>query len=240
MSSTAILLAAGSGRRMQGEVADKVLAPIHGKPAIVYSLQAFVDSCAIDQYVIVYRDETQKAEIESIIQENGFSHLKITGVRGGTERQLSVLHALNVIDESCDYVFIHDCARPCVTRDAIQRLHLAVQEDQAACLAHPVVDTIKRTSAPRETRKQELEDLDRSRLWAMETPQAFSFKSILEAYQKVIKNMLQITDDTAAAATIGLKTTLVPNAEPNPKLTTPADLAYIKHLLNKQRIADGK
>jgi 2-C-methyl-D-erythritol 4-phosphate cytidylyltransferase len=217
---------------MQAEVADKVLVPIHGKPAIVYSLQAFAESCVIDQYVIVYRDETQKAEIESIIQKHGLGHLKIKGVPGGAERQLSVVHALNVIEDACDYVFIHDCARPCVSSDAILRLDLAVQEDQAACLAHPVVDTIKRTASTGEARKQELEDLDRSRLWAMETPQAFAFKSILKAYQKVIKEKLQVTDDTAAAATIGLKTTLVQNDQPNPKLTTPTDLSYIEHLLS--------
>jgi 2-C-methyl-D-erythritol 4-phosphate cytidylyltransferase len=65
----------------------------------------------------------------------------------------------------------------------------------------------------------------------METPQAFDYKSILEAYQNVAKRKLTITDDTAAAATIGLKTTLVPNKNPNPKLTSPTDLAYIEHLL---------
>lgn len=65
----------------------------------------------------------------------------------------------------------------------------------------------------------------------METPQAFAFKNILKAYQNVIKKKLAITDDTAALATIGLKTTLVPNKHPNPKLTTPIDLAYIEHLL---------
>ena len=65
----------------------------------------------------------------------------------------------------------------------------------------------------------------------METPQAFAFKNILKAYQNVIKKKLTITDDTAALATIGLKTTLVPNKRPNPKLTTPSDLSYIEHLL---------
>ena len=65
----------------------------------------------------------------------------------------------------------------------------------------------------------------------METPQAFAFKNILKAYQNVIKKKLTITDDTAALATINLKTTLVPNKRPNPKLTTPIDLSYIEHLL---------
>jgi 2-C-methyl-D-erythritol 4-phosphate cytidylyltransferase len=228
-----ILLAAGSGQRMQGHVEDKVLAPIHGQPAIVYSLKAFADSCVIDQYVIVYRDEAQKTAIEAIIATHGLAHLKIQGVQGGAERQLSVIHALNVIDEKCNYVFIHDCARPCIRPEAIESVYAAVQEDQAACLAHPVADTIKRIETADELRKQTLEDLDRSRLWAMETPQAFNFKNILKAYQDVVKKKLTITDDTAAAASIGLKTTIVPNQSPNPKLTTPADLAYVEFLLTK-------
>ena len=231
MSSIAILLAAGSGQRMQGQVEDKILAPINGQPALVYSLKAFDRSCVINSYLIVYRDEIQKKAIEAIIAAHGFSHLEIQVVLGGAERQLSVMKALNAIDENCDYVFIHDCARPCITTEAIKDVYSAVQEDQAASLAHPVVDTIKRTEAADELHKLSLEDLDRSRVWAMETPQAFAFKNILKAYQNVIKKKLTITDDTAALATIDLKTTLVPNKRPNPKLTTPSDLSYIEHLL---------
>ena len=216
---------------MQGQVEDKILAPINGQPALVYSLKAFDRSCVINSYLIVYRDEIQKKAIEAIIAAHGFGHLEIQVVLGGAERQLSVMKALNAIDENCDYVFIHDCARPCITTEAIKDVYSAVQEDQAASLAHPVVDTIKRTEAADELRKLSLEDLDRSRVWAMETPQAFAFKNILKAYQNVIKKKLTITDDTAALATIDLKTTLVPNKRPNPKLTTPSDLSYIEHLL---------
>ena len=231
MSSIAILLAAGSGQRMQGQVEDKILAPINGQPALVYSLKAFDRSCVINSFLIVYRDEIQKKAIEAIIAAHGFGHLEIQVVLGGAERQLSVMKALNAIDENCDYVFIHDCARPCITTEAIKDVYSAVQEDQAASLAHPVVDTIKRTEAADDLRKLSLEDLDRSQIWAMETPQAFALKNILKAYQNVIKKKLTITDDTAALATIDLKTTLVPNKRSNPKLTTPTDLSYIEHLL---------
>ena len=231
MSSIAILLAAGSAQRMEGRVEDKILAPINGQPALVYSLKAFDRSCVINSYLIVYRDEVQKKAIEAIIAAHGFGHLEIQVVLGGAERQLSVMKALNAIEENCDYVFIHDCARPCITTEAIKDVYAAVQEDQAASLAHPVVDTIKRTEAADDLRKLSLEDLDRSRVWAMETPQAFALKNILKAYQNVIKKKLTITDDTAALATIDLKTTLVPNKRPNPKLTTPIDLSYIEHLL---------
>ena len=216
---------------MQGQVEDKILVPINGQPALVYSLKAFVRSCVIDSYIIVYRDEAQKKAIEAVIAAHGLGPLEIQFVLGGAERQLSVINALKAVDENHNCVFIHDCARPCIHNEAIKNVYLAAQEDQAASLAHPVVDTIKRIEAAGELRKLSLEDLDRSRVWAMETPQAFAFKNILKAYQNVIKKKLTITDDTAALATIGLKTTLVANKRPNPKLTTPIDLAYIEHLL---------
>ena len=236
MSSIAILLAAGSGQRMQGQVEDKILASINGHPALIYSLKAIARSCVIDSYLVVYRDEAQKKAIEAIIATHGFSPLKIQLVLGGIERQLSVINALNAIDGNCDYVLIHDCARPCIQTEAIKNVYLAAQEDQAAALAHPVVDTIKRIETVDELRKISLENLDRDRVWAMETPQAFAFKNILKAYQNVIKKKLTITDDTAALATIDLKTTLVPNKHPNPKLTTPTDLTYIEHLLKTHNL----
>ncbi len=216
---------------MQGRVDDKSLALLNGKPAIVYSLEAFFGSDIVDHYIVVYRDDAQRTRIEAIIQEYGFGELSFQCIQGGTERQLSVANALDAVPEDCDYVFIHDCARPCIHTGALKALHTAVQADEAACLVHPVTDTIKRATTQGELRRQELEDLDRSRLWAMETPQAFALKSIREAYQKVIRDGLSVTDDTAAAETIGLRTTLVPNDRPNPKLTTPSDLDYIEHLL---------
>ncbi|HKK19335.1 MAG TPA: 2-C-methyl-D-erythritol 4-phosphate cytidylyltransferase, partial [Opitutales bacterium] len=82
-------------------------------------------------------------------------------------------------------------------------------------------------------RQADLEDLQRDRLWAMETPQAFRHADILEAYRHVNEQGLQITDDCAAAASIGIRTTLVENPGPNPKITTAADLDYIDWLLSR-------
>lgn len=235
MNRTAILLAAGTGRRMSGKVADKILVPIHGRPAILYSLQAFEKSAVIHEYIIVYRDEAQKTEIESVVGQTGFRHLAIRWVAGGTERWISVKQALKAIDSPCDYVFIHDCARPCVHGESIQKLALAVERDRSACLAHPVTDTIRRATVPEETRNQTLEHLDRNGLWAMETPQAFAFKDIFKAYRTQIPGDSEPTDDSTIAQKIGLKITLVPNERPNPKLTTSADLTFIEFLLDPNR-----
>ena len=134
---------------------------------------------------------------------------------------------------SCTHVLIHDSARPLISIKSIRALHRAAIRDSAATLAHPVVDTIKRIADPKQLNQTELEDLERSRLWAMETPQAFALPEILKAYKHVRINKLHITDDTAAVARIGLKTTLVANDTPNIKITTADDLSYAAWLLHR-------
>ena len=133
----------------------------------------------------------------------------------------------------CIRARIQESASPLVSVEAIQALHAAVIRDRAAVLAHPVVDTIKRIPTAGQLTQTGLEDLDRSRLWAMETPQAFALPDILKAYQHVHASGLRITDDTAAAARIGLHTTIVPNHTPNLKITTPQDLSYAAWLLQQ-------
>lgn len=231
--STAILLAAGNGQRMQGCVEDKILTPVCGTPVFLYSIRAFLRSGCIDRFTVVYRDEAQKEQLQSMIDPCESRSIPFDWVLGGTQRQDSVENALASQSSDCRYVFIHDCARPLVSAQSIQSLEQAVRRDGAASLAHPVTDTIKRIPESSQLQAIRLEDLDRSRLWAMETPQAFDFARIRAAYRHVRENGLHITDDAAAAAAIGLKTTLVPNDRPNPKLTTPADLAYIQHLLSE-------
>ena len=231
--STAILLAAGSGSRMQGTVADKILAPLNGLPVICHAIKAFLRSGIVDRFTIVYRDQAQHTALQTAL-----SHIDLTGksvdwVSGGGERQDSVYNALQAQAADCAYVYIHDCARPLISVDALRALQAATLRDQAAVLAHPVTDTIKRIANADQLEQTELEDLERARLWAMETPQAFACAKILQAYTHVREAGLSITDDTAAAATIGLHTTLVPNETPNPKITTPDDIRYAEWCLQQ-------
>ena len=216
---------------MQGTVTDKTLAPLNGLPVICHSIRAFLASGCIDRFTIVYRDAAQKAELEDALRQIDLQGTPLDWALGGDERQDSVYNALRIQPEFCTHVFIHDSARPLVSTDSIQALHTAVLRDHAAVLAHPVTDTIKRIATAEQLTQTELEDLDRSRLWAMETPQAFALPDILKAYQHVHDFGLRITDDTAAAATIGLNTTIVPNHAPNLKITTPEDLSYAAWLL---------
>ena len=218
---------------MQGTVTDKTLAPLNGLPVLCHSIRAFLASGCIDRFTIVYRDAAQKAELEDALRQIDLQGTPLDWALGGDERQDSVYNALRIQPEFCTHVFIHDSARPLVSTDSIQALHTAVLRDHAAVLAHPVTDTIKRIPTAEQLTQTELEDLGRSRLWAMETPQAFALPDILKAYQHVHDFALRITDDTAAAATIGLNTTIVPNHAPNLKITTPEDLSYAAWLLQQ-------
>lgn len=229
----ALLLAAGSGARMQGNVEDKILAPIHGSPAFSYSLRAFAESSSVAVICIVFRDELQQEKLQAVLDQS--IRKDLLWVQGGKQRQESVLKGLLALPANAHHTLIHDCARPLLPAHTIQTLIDTAREDGAACLAHPVTDTIKRIPACGDVKQIPLEDLERNRLWAMETPQAFRHPDILAAYRKVMREGLQVTDDCAAAAQIGIKTTLIPNHSPNPKITTAADLDYIRWLTAKPR-----
>lgn len=225
----ALLLAAGNGARMQGVVEDKILAPIHGSPAFRYSVKAFAECELINTICVVYRDEAQKERLASALDDS--IPQEVVWARGGEERRHSVLKGLQALPAGTSHTLIHDCARPLVTTELIRVLIDTARADGAASLAHPVTNTIKRIPAAGELKRTTLEDLQRDRLWAMETPQAFRHPDILKAYQEVMDKDLKITDDCAAAAHIGMKATLVHNTSPNPKITTAADLDYIRWLL---------
>jgi len=221
MSRTAaILLAAGSGRRMLGAVADKILAPLAERPVFAHSVAAFLASGVADYYVIVVRDQAQSIALSA------YAPTPAQFVVGGKERQDSVQNALAALPADIAYVFIHDCARPLVQAVQLAALHKIVRKENAVVLAHRVTDTVKKHSD-----SGRLENLDRSRLWAMETPQVFAKDLIIEAYAKVAKKKLRITDDASALELLKHPVALLENTHPNPKLTTPADLAYAEFLV---------
>ena len=201
MSRTAaILLAAGSGRRMAGAVDDKVLAPLAGRTVFSYSAAAFATSGIADLYVVVYRDQRQMTALSA------HAPTPSVLVRGGRERQDSVMNALAALPEDIAHVFIHDCARPLIQPEQLVALHKIVRRENAVVLAHRVTDTIKQHHGD-----GRLRTLDRSRLWAMETPQVFARDLIVRAYQRVADKRLRITDDAAAVERLGHPIALLEN-----------------------------
>lgn len=232
MPNAAIMLCAGKGKRMRGTVTDKILTPVAGLPLLCHSVNAFLQADVVDQFTFVYRDDEQRVEIAEAINECELQNKKIEWVSGGGERQDSVFNALAGLSLLIDYVFIHDCARPLIKPENLKELRSKVEQDKAAVLAHRVSDTIKKANNTKtQTRLRTLKDVPRANLWAMETPQAFERELITDAYRRIRFDSDFVTDDTAAASREGHKVTLVENNSPNPKLTTPADLAYIEFLL---------
>ena len=221
--TAAILLAAGSGQRMHGAVEDKILAPLGGRPLFLHSATAFAESGVADFYVIVYRDQKQMLELSA------YAPTPALFVPGGAERQDSVAAALAALPPDIGKVFIHDCARPFVRVEQLIALHKIILREDAVVLAHRVTDTIKKHSDD-----GHLKSLDRSKLWAMETPQVFSRELIDAAYAKVAKKKLHITDDASAVELLNHPVALLENTHANPKLTTPADLPWFEYLLTRQ------
>ena len=228
IQTTAIILAAGSSSRMRGTVDDKLLAPLAGLPVICHSIRAFLNSGCIQQFTIVYRDTVQQSKLQNALTLIDLQTIPINWVPGGNERQDSVYNALKSQPDTCTHVLIHDGARPLVSAESIKALYAAAIHDRAATLAHPVTDTVKRIPSDGKLKCTQLEDLDRSRIWAMETPQGFSLDLILKAYRHMQESGRIITDDTAALAAIEVGITLVPNNSQNTKITSPEDLEYIE------------
>ncbi len=207
MSRTAaILLAAGSGARMKGAVADKVLAPLAGRPVFAYSAAAFIQSQVADLYVVVYRDQRQMMELSA------YAPTPSVLIKGGRERQDSVANALAALPPDIAHVFIHDCARPLIRAEQLVALHKIVRREHAVVLAHRVTDTIKK-----HRNNALLRTLDRSRLWAMETPQVFSRDLIERAYARVAQKKLHITDDAQAVEHLGEPVALPRKRPPQPE-----------------------
>src|SRR5207247_9176291 len=133
-------------------------------------------------------------------------------------------------------VAIHDAARPCTSEALIAATIAAAGQFGAAVAAQPVMDTIK------ESRDGNLIErtLDRSRLWAVQTPQTFRVEIIRRALAEVRRKGLSLTDDTAACELIGQPVRLVLSGEPNPKITRPEDLPYLGLLLESSTARDAK
>jgi 2-C-methyl-D-erythritol 4-phosphate cytidylyltransferase len=224
--TSAIIVAAGKGTRM-GPNVDKLLLEIAGRPVVVHTWQRFATAMCIDEVIIVVRDGMQ----------DGFAALAKTFqlpdnfrlVAGGAERQDSVWNGLEALSPDTDIVAIQDAARPCTSETLLSQTIVAAREAGAAVAAQPVTDTIKESADG----KTIVRTVDRSRLWAVQTPQTFRVEIIRHALEEVRRRRLIVTDDTAACELIGQPVQLIANASPNPKVTRPEDVAYVEMLLKK-------
>ena len=230
MKSTAIVLSAGSGKRM-GANRPKQYLDLAGHPVIYYSLKAFEES-PVDRVILVTGKEDVAYCKEEIVKRYGFTKVSCI-VPGGAERYDSVYQGLLAMGEPGgeEYVLIHDGARPMLSQTVIASLLDAVQKEGACVAAVPVKDTIKIADGAGFAK----ETPNRNTLWTIQTPQVFSYSIIKKAYDCIYTKDttgLSITDDAMVVETFtNQKVKLVMSEYTNLKVTTPEDLVFAEALI---------
>lgn len=208
-----------------GPNVDKLFLEVAGKPVVVHTWQRFDQAKCIDEIILVIRDGMQSAFQE--LAEKFALKKSFRFVTGGKERQDSVWNGLEALSPKTEIVAIQDGARPCTSEALIEATIAAARETGAAVAAQPVTDTIKESADGKVAERT----LDRSRLWAVQTPQTFRVEVIKHALAEVRRKGLLVTDDTAACELTGHPVRLVVTPQPNPKVTRPEDLPYVNLLL---------
>lgn len=221
----AIILAAGRGERMGANV-DKAFIGLGPRPIVAYSLRAFESCPDVDAIVLVVRAGEWADDARALCREAGISKL-FAVVDGGPRRQDSVCAGLAALPPGTDIVAIHDSARPLVTPELIAATVDAARRTGSGVAARKVVDTVKVVTDGNVADAT----LDRSNLWAVETPQTFQTELVRRAYEAVSKAGQTVTDDAGALEFIGERARLVEWRKPNFKITVPDDLAVAEKLL---------
>ncbi len=217
-----IIPAAGMGKRMQANQ-NKILLTINHKSILEHTVQVFQndDNCRAI-HLAAQRDEI------STLQSMLTNYSKIDVItEGGSERQYSIYNVLKAI-EPCEYVFVHDAARPFVTQDTLSKLYESIQQNHSVIAAVKVKDTIKRIE-----NNQVTETLKRDELWQIQTPQAFSYQLLLDAYNKADADHFLGTDDASLVERIS-KVHIVESDYDNIKITTPEDMFFAEAILKKR------
>ena len=225
---TAIVLAAGSGTRMEQDIPKQYM-NMGGKPLMVHCLETFQQSKCTQIVLVVAPGDVDKCQKEIIDRYNITKCIAV--VEGGDERYDSVYAGLKAIDDG--YVLIHDCARAFVSIDIIHRCMSAVVLYESCVVGMPTKDTVKITDDHRKV----LDTPARSNVWVVQTPQCFEYNLVRSAYDKIIPTAdKSITDD----AMVVEKATehevhMIEGSYMNIKVTTPEDIAFGEAILKRRK-----
>ena len=226
---SAVVVAAGNSTRMNG--VNKQLLLIDGVPVLVRTLKALSDNSKVGEIVVAAREEDIPV-IYQAVQE--YEIPKVTHiVRGGATRQQSVLNAVNAVSESCEYLLIHDGARPLVTADIIDGTLEAAFEYGAAATGVKVKDTIKKVGPDGFI----IGTPDREKLWAVHTPQIFKKSLYIDAL-RTVADASDFTDDCKLIEEYGEKVQMVEGSYENIKITTPGDVILAEAILRTRNEYD--
>ena len=225
---TAIVLAAGQGKRMGTKVQKQYL-EIAGKPVLYYSLNTFQNSEIIDEIILVTSEGQEEYCKNEFVEKYNFTKVSRI-VTGGSERYYSVWNGLKAVSNE-GYVFIHDGARPFITEEIILRGYEAVCDCNACVIGMPVKDTIKIADEKGFSNHTPKRDL----VWMVQTPQIFDVQIVKKAYEMLMGcDIINVTDDAMVVETmLHQQVKLVKGSYENIKITTPEDLDIAEVFLKK-------
>ena len=205
---------------------DKLTSLLSGKPVVAHSLDRFEKCDLIDEVTLVIRPD-RRLEFEQIVRTFGFKKINKI-VNGGEERHLSVWNGITQLSESSEIVAVHDAARPLVSPALIRQAVVLARKVGAISLAAPIVETLKRADATGNV----TDNVDRSGLWGMQTPQVFRTQWLVHAYKRIIESGRAVTDEVSALQEAGYPVQLLQNPDWNIKITFPRDLDFAEKLIN--------
>lgn len=231
--TAAIVLAAGSGKRMESSTKKQYML-LGGKQVVYYSLKAFQESFVDEIILVVSAGDTEYCRKE-IVERYGFDKVRYI-TEGGKERYHSVAAGLRNAQD-CDFVFIHDGARPMITQELLSRLFACVTEYGACVAGMPVKDTIKIADENGFIEQTP----DRRLVWMIQTPQVFEYSLIQNAYEQLLEREqeflskgISVTDDAMVVESLtGHKVRLVEGSYENMKITTPEDMKIAELFCNE-------
>ena len=225
--------AAGQGKRM-GAGKNKILLSLSGKPVLLRTLELFSQLPEVEELIVVVGAKDM-ALIKKMLKGCPFAPM-VHLAPGGRERQQSVYNGLKLVSPRANIVLVHDAARPLVKPDIVRAVIREAEKSGAAIAAVPVKDTIKSVDAEGRV----ISTPDRSKLWAVQTPQGFQKKLLISAYQKAEQNGFLGTDDASLVEHSGHSVTVVRSDYENIKLTTPEDMQAAETFLGKRAAEERK
>jgi len=228
---SALIPAAGSGKRM-GKGLKKQYLTLNGKEILNWTLENLLELSCIDDVVIIVPTKDVEDVFEKVEKWLFDAQIKTPFkiVAGGETRQASVYKGLLALDHDSDYVLIHDGVRPFVPNQQIEMFLNVIMDDETidgVIAGIEVTDTLKRIGPDHII----LETLDRTSIWAVQTPQIFGFNLLKAAHERAISEQLSVTDDAALIEILGKRTKIVKSDAENIKITKPFDLIVAEAII---------
>ena len=227
MTVLAIIPAAGVGLRMGGEMPKQFLS-LEGVPIFIHTLRKFVAAEAVSEIILGVRPEDMERASMEVDRERFPKPVRV--VVGGTSRQETVARALAQAPADTKIVLVHDAVRPFIDLHLIQRVTEAAQKHGAAILGIPSVDTIKQVE-----RQTILGTIPRERIVLAQTPQAFRFEIIKEAFQRAEADGFFGTDESGLVERLGYAVSVIMGSDRNIKITKPSDLPLARLFIAQEK-----